>query len=79
MSERTATTTPAPPASRKIPPRIPFRQQMEQEQPLEYQSTIGRWLARGEPLEDHKGATVGTHPWRKVIWLTGVDYFSTLG
>ena len=52
---------------------------MEQEQPLEYQSTIGRWLARGEPLEDHKGATVGTHPWRKVIWLTGVDYFSTLG
>ena len=42
-------------------------------------SVIGRWLARGEPLEDHKGATAGTHPWWKVIWLTGVDYFSTLG
>ena len=48
-------------------------------EPSEYTSATGRWLARGEPLEDHKGATVGTHPWRKVIWLTGVDYFSTLG
>ncbi len=56
---------------------MPFRQQMHE--PSEYTSATGRWLARGEPLEDHKGATVGTHPWRKVIWLTGVDYFSTLG
>jgi hypothetical protein len=30
MSEHTATTTPAPPASRKIPPRIPFRQILNQ-------------------------------------------------
>ena len=44
-----------------------------------YRSPIGKWLAGGEPLEDHKGATVGAHPWWKVIWLTGVDYFSTLG
>ena len=76
MSEH-PTPAPAPPVSQKIPPRLPFRQQMHE--PSEYTSATGRWLARGEPLEDHKGATVGTHPWRKVIWLTGVDYFSTLG
>src|SRR5262249_48328752 len=42
-------------------------------------SPIGRWLARGEPLDDHPGTLGVTHPWWKVIWLTGVDYFSTLG
>jgi hypothetical protein len=45
----------------------------------EYKSVIGRWLARGESLDDHAGAEIHTHPWWKVIWLTGVDYFSTLG
>ena len=63
------------------PQRIPFREQPAEaaRETHEYRSLIGRWCARGEPLEDHKGATVGTHPWWKVIWLTGVDYFSTLG
>src|SRR5262245_23932019 len=58
--------------------RIPFRQQLPQPS-LEYRSAAGKWLLRGESLSDHAGAEVATHPWWKVIWLTGVDYFSTLG
>ena len=58
--------------------RIPFRWQPPQPS-NDYQSRIGRWLARGESLDLHAGQRVATHPWWKVIWLTGVDYFSTLG
>ena len=58
--------------------RLPFREQLPAPS-LEYQSAIGRWLARGEPLDDHAVAVAGAHPWWKVMWLTGVDYFSTLG
>src|SRR6516162_4407318 len=64
--------------TRRLPERLPFREQLP-EPSLEYPSAIGRWLARGEPVDDHAGAAVPTHPWWKVIWLTGVDYFSTLG
>jgi hypothetical protein len=66
------------PDPRRIPKRIPFRQQLV-EPTREYKSAFGRWLGRGEPLDDHTGASHLTHPWWKVIWLTGVDYFSTLG
>jgi len=39
---------------------------------------LGRWLFRGGSLEaQHAEHT--THPWYLVLWLTGVDYFSTLG
>jgi hypothetical protein len=58
--------------------RIPFRQRLPQPS-LEYRSPVGRWLCAGDSLDDHAGAPVATHPWWKVIWLTGVDYFSTLG
>jgi len=58
--------------------RIPFREQFPHVD-LEYRSKVGKWLSRGESVENHAGETVATHPWWKVIWLTGVDYFSTLG
>jgi hypothetical protein len=66
------------PTDSRHPRRIPFREQLRQPS-REYKSFLGRWLARGEPLDDHTGASLSTHPWWKVIWLTGVDYFSTLG
>ena len=66
------------PGKHRGPYRLPFREQLRGPS-LDYRSPIGRWLARGEPVDDHTGAAVGTHPWWRVIWLTGVDYFSTLG
>src|SRR5512136_2672179 len=37
-----------------------------------------RWFLRGERLDEHEPQRK-THPWYTVLWLTGVDYYSTLG
>jgi hypothetical protein len=44
----------------------------------EHRNLLSRWLFRGHRLditEEHGS----TRPWYLVLWLTGVDYFSTLG
>ena len=40
-------------------------------------SRLARWFFRGGSLEHEQHHD--THPWYMVLWLTGVDYFSTLG
>lgn len=38
---------------------------------------IGRWAERGDRLDEPAGP-VTRHPWHRVLFLSGVDYFSTL-
>src|SRR5256712_3460388 len=42
-------------------------------------TAIGRWLTAGDRRTEPQRAGEARHPWYKVLWLTGVDYFSTLG
>src|SRR5271170_5383859 len=39
---------------------------------------LGRLLLRGRPADEPENAEK-VYPWYVVLWLTGVDYFSTLG
>ncbi len=58
-----APAIPLLPAPRTTPPR----------------TALGRWMTAGERLSEPKLHGGAVHPWYKVLWLTGVDYFSTLG
>jgi hypothetical protein len=42
-------------------------------------TALGKWLLSGESAEDAAAGHHKTEPWYRVLWLTGVDYFSTLG
>src|SRR5882762_1570056 len=56
----------------------PWKSSMSEAGPAE--SAWMRWLHRGESLDVHvKQGHKRKYPWYLVIWLTGVDYFSTLG
>jgi hypothetical protein len=45
----------------------------------EPRSALGRWLLHGGSPEEASHAHDHSRPWYSVLWLTGVDYFSTLG
>jgi hypothetical protein len=44
------------------------------------QNFLGRWMFAGNRMDEREPTGAhATHPWYMVLWLTGVDYFSTLG
>src|SRR6187431_1638360 len=69
-------SAPGPPATRDAAPPVAFAYEAAPDR--RPHSRIGRWLLQGL----HHGAgpvAHPTYPWWKVMCLTGVDYFSTLG
>lgn len=42
-------------------------------------SGLRRWILKDDTADPNSPHQHGAHPWYLVMWLTGVDYFSTLG
>jgi hypothetical protein len=62
-------------AKRGIRADIPHLPTPETAPPRTY---LGRWLFSGGPLDELQDHGKSSRPWYMVIWLSGVDYFSTL-
>jgi len=62
-------STPSPPSPLTLPTG---------ESPAPPRGGLTGWLHSGDRLDEHAGGHA-TQPWYMVLWLTGVDYFSTLG
>jgi hypothetical protein len=48
-------------------------------EPAKERTGFSRWLFKGHRLDAKHDPHAHSHPWYLVLWLTGVDYFSTLG
>src|SRR5687767_527920 len=62
--------TPSSSAPQGAPPRVAAP---------EPRTALGRWFLHGGSPEEASHVHDAARPWYMVLWLTGVDYFSTLG
>ena len=67
----------AAPSAGAETPRFPFRRALA-DSPRPSKFPLARWLV-GSSVDGQPTESEEHHPWQRVIWLTGVDYFSTLG
>jgi hypothetical protein len=66
------TSAASPPTNGETPPHAPLK-------PAYEETAWGRWLTHGGTPEEASHIHDQSRPWYQVLWLTGVDYFSTLG